>query len=162
MGQGIAFWVLAIVAVAAALAVVGLRSVFRSALGLILCFLAVAGIFITLNADFLGAVQVLIYVGAVAVLIILAIMLTREVEHANVSNKLRLPALAVSVLFLGISAWAALSTQWPQTKDLPTEPTATILGNLLFGQNGFVLIVEIAALVILATIIGAISITREK
>lgn len=162
MGQSISFWVLAVIAVAAALGVVLLRSVFRSALGLILCFLAVAGIFVTLNADFLAAVQVLIYVGAVAVLIVLAVMLTREVERGNVPNKLGIPVLITSALFLGVSAWAVLTTSWPQNKALPVEPTAGALGYLLFGQDGFVLIVEIAAMVILATIIGAISITREK
>ena len=77
MGLEIAFWVLAIVGIGAALAVVLLRDIFRAALCLVLCFLTVAGIYITLSADFLAAVQVLIYVGAISVLIILAIMLTR-------------------------------------------------------------------------------------
>ena len=72
IGIDIAFWVLAIVGIAAALAVVLLRDVFRAALSLILCFLTVAGIYVTLSADFLAAVQVLIYVGGISVLIILA------------------------------------------------------------------------------------------
>ena len=76
IGFDIAFWILAVVAVMAALAVVLLGNVFRAALSLVLCFLVVAGIYITLSADFLAAVQVLIYVGAIAVLIILAIVLT--------------------------------------------------------------------------------------
>lgn len=71
----IAFWIIATVCVVAALGVVMLRDIFRSALFLILCFLGVAGIFILLSADFLAAVQILIYVGAISVLIILAIML---------------------------------------------------------------------------------------
>ena len=75
MGASVAFWVLASVAVLAALAVVLLRDVFRAALSLILCFLMVAGIYLTLSADFLAAVQILVYVGAISVLIILAIML---------------------------------------------------------------------------------------
>ena len=54
-----------------------LRNVFRAALALILCFIAVAGIYITLSADFLAAVQILVYVGAISVLIILAIMMTQ-------------------------------------------------------------------------------------
>ncbi len=60
MALDIAFWILAMVGVAAALAVVLLRDVFRAALCLILCFLTVAGIYVTLSADFLAAVQVLI------------------------------------------------------------------------------------------------------
>ncbi len=162
MGTTIAFWVLSAAAVLSGLAVVGLRSIFRSALALILCFLSVAGLFITLSADFLAAVQVLIYVGAVAVVIILAIMLTREVEHGNLSNKLRIPALGVSFFFLAAAAFTAVGTSWPVSQQAPVENTAALLGGLLFGTQGFVLLVEIAALIILATIIGAISIAREK
>jgi NADH-quinone oxidoreductase subunit J len=160
MGTTIAFWVLAVTAVLSGLAVVGLRSIFRSALALILCFFAVAGLFVTLNADFLAAVQVLIYVGAVAVIIILSIMLTREVEHGNLSNRMRIPALGVSVSFMAVAVFAAVGTSWPVSQLAPQEETAAVLGNLLFGPQGFVLLVEIAGLIILATIIGAISIAR--
>ena len=69
MGLDIAFWILAIVGIAAALVVVLLRNVFRAALSLVLCFVTVAGIYVTLSADFLAAVQVLIYVGGISVLI---------------------------------------------------------------------------------------------
>lgn len=162
MGTTIAFWVLAATAVLSGLAVVGLHSIFRSALALILCFFAVAGLFVTLNADFLAAVQVLIYVGAVAVIIILAIMLTREVEHGNLANRMRIPALGVSVFFLAVAVLAAVGTSWPVSQIAPPEETAALLGTLLFGPQGFVLLVEIAALIILATIIGAVSITREN
>ncbi len=92
MGLVIAFWILAAVAILAALGVVILRNVFRAALSLILCFLAVAGLYITLSADFLAAVQILVYVSAISVLIILAIMVTREVQQGNPSKRLRIPA----------------------------------------------------------------------
>ncbi len=162
MGMTIAFWVLAATVILSGLAVVGLRSVFRSALALILCFLSVAGLFITLSADFLAAVQVLIYVGAVAVIIILSIMLTREVEHGNLANRMRIPALGVSAFFLAVAVFAAVSTSWPVSQLAPPEDTAALLGTLLFGPQGFVLLVEIAALIILSTIIGAVSIAREN
>lgn len=162
MGLEIAFWVLAIVAIAAALAVVTLRNVFRAALSLILCFLAVAGIFVTLSADFLAAVQVLIYVGAIAVLIILAIMLTREVERGSLSNKLVVPVLISAVLFLGVATFAMLNTSWPVVSLPPEEPTTAALASKLFGEGGFILVVEIAAILLLTTIIGAITIVREK
>ena len=110
MGNAIAFWILAVVAVLSGIAVVALRSVFRSALALILCFLAVAGIFILLNADFLAAVQVLVYVGAVAILVILAIMLTHEVEKGNLANKLRIPALVASLVLVGLTVYSLLET----------------------------------------------------
>jgi NADH-quinone oxidoreductase subunit J len=160
--MAIAFWVLAFVTVAAALMVVLVRSIFRTALALILCFLAVAGIFVTLSADFLAAVQVLIYVGAVAILLILAIMLTRESERGNQPNNLRLPALLITSLFTGLSLWALAGTVWPLSIEQPGATTVAGLGTLLVASDGLVPAVEIAALLILATIIGAVSLTRRK
>jgi len=162
MGISIAFWVLAIIGVIAALAVVLLRDVFRAALSLVLCFLTVAGIYITLSADFLAAVQILIYVGAISVLIILAIMLTREVQHGSPSNRLQIPAFLVAILFLGGVAFAMLNTPWPVSSAPPLAPTTPALAGLLFGKGGFILPVEIAPLLLLAAILGAIALVREK
>jgi len=162
MGLVIAFWILAVVAISAALSVVLLRNVFRAALSLILCFLAVAGIFVTLSADFLAAVQVLIYVGAIAVLIILAIMLTREVQRGSPSNKLRIPAFIVAVLFLGVVSFAMINTQWPVSDIPPVEPTTAALAGKLFGEGGFILPLEIVSILLLAAILGAIVLVREK
>ncbi|MDO8568635.1 MAG: NADH-quinone oxidoreductase subunit J, partial [Dehalococcoidales bacterium] len=90
MALTIAFWILAIIGVFGALGVVLLRNVFRAALALVLCLLSVAGLYVTLSADFLAAAQILIYVGAISVLIILAIMMTRNIKDGNPSNKLRI------------------------------------------------------------------------
>jgi len=162
MGLEIAFWVLAILGVVAALAVVLLRDIFRAALSLILCFLVVAGIYITLSADFLAAAQVLIYVGAISVLIILAIMLTREVQRGSLSNKLRIPAFVVAVLLLGVVGFAVVNTPWQVSTVPPLEPTTAALAGKLFGEGGFILAVDIAAVVLLAAILGAIVLVREK
>jgi len=162
MGLEIAFWVLAVVGVVAALAVVLFRDVFRAALSLILCFLTVAGIYVTLSADFLAAVQVLIYVGAISVLIILAIMLTREVQQGSLSNKLRIPAFVVAVLLLGVVGFAVVNTPWQVSTVPPLEPTTAALAGRLFGEGGFILAVEIAAVLLLTAILGAIVLVREK
>jgi NADH-quinone oxidoreductase subunit J len=162
MGINIAFWVLAVMAVAGALMVVTLHSLFRTVLGLILCFLSIAGLFITLSADFLGIVQVLIYVGAIAVLMIIAIMLTREVESGNLPSQYKLPAVITGISFLGIAIWILLSTEWQVSPVAPVMPTTDTLGNMLFNQDGLVLAVEIAAMLIMAAIIGAVSVAREK
>jgi NADH-quinone oxidoreductase subunit J len=162
MGLEIAFWVLAVVGVVAALAVVLLRDVFRVALSLILCFLVVAGIYVTLSADFLAAVQVLIYVGAISVLIILAIMLTREVQQGSLSNKLRIPAFVVAVLFFGVVGFAVVNTPWQVSTVSPLEPTTAALAGKLFGEGGFILVVDIAAVLLLTAILGAIVLVREK
>jgi len=162
MGLDIAFWVLAVVGVAAALAVVLLRNVFRAALCLVLCFLTVAGIYVTLSADFLAAVQILIYVGAIAVLIILAIMLTREVQRGSPSNRLRIPAFLAAILFLGVMSFAVVNTPWQIAGIAPQEPTTLALAEKLFGEGGFILPLEIAPVLLLAAILGAIILVREK
>ncbi|MFC2002602.1 NADH-quinone oxidoreductase subunit J [Chloroflexota bacterium] len=162
MGLVIAFWILAVIGILAALGVVLLRNVFRAALSLILCFLAMAGLYITLHADFLAAVQVLIYVGAISILIIIAIMLTREVQHGSPSNKLRIPAFFVAILFLAVVTFAMVNTQWQVSGIAPQEPTTSALAGKLFGEGGFLLPVEIAPVLLLAAIIGAIVLVREK
>ncbi len=162
MGLDIAFWILAVVGIAAALTVVLLRDVFRAALSLVLCFLTVAGIYIILSADFLGVVQVLVYVGGISVLIILAILLTRDVQQGSPSNKLRIPALIVAVIFLGVMAFTLINTPWQISTAPPLEPTTPALANSLLGEGGFILAVEIAATLLLAAILGAIVLVREK
>ncbi len=162
MGLEIAFWVLAIISIVAALTVVLLRDVFRAALCLVLCLMTVAGIYVTLSADFLAAVQILVYVGGIAVLIILAIMLTREVQQGSPSNKLQIPAFIVAIVFLGVVGFAFINTSWQVSTVLPLEPTTSALAGKLLGEGGFILAVEIAAVLLLAAILGAIVLVREK
>ena len=158
----IVFWVLAAVTVGAALAVVLLRDVFRAALCLVLLFFTVAGVYVTLHADFLAVVQVFVYVGAISILIIVGIMLTREVWRGNPSGKLRIPAIVVSLLLLGTLVFSATTTKW-QTSDIPPQqPTTAAIGVSLFGEGGFILPVEIAAILLLAAVLGAIVLIREK
>jgi NADH-quinone oxidoreductase subunit J len=162
MGLEIAFWIMAVVMIAAAFAVIFLRNVFRAALSLILCFITVAGIYITLSADFLAAVQILIYVGAISVLIILGIMMTREVQKGSPVNKLRLPAAIVAAVLLGILVYAVTASPWSVSSQPPLTPTTMPLATKLFSENGFILPVEIGAVLLLAAILGAIVVTREN
>jgi NADH-quinone oxidoreductase subunit J len=160
--SSIVFWLLAILTVGAALAVVILRDVFRAALSLVLLFLAIAILYVTLYADFLAVVQILIYVGAISILIIVAVMLTREVWHGSPPGKLRIPALVVSVLLLGTMIFTMVSTQWETSGEPPQQPTTAAIGTNLFSQGGFILPVEISAVLLLAAILGAIVLMREK
>jgi NADH-quinone oxidoreductase subunit J len=162
MGLVIAFWILAVVTIGAALGVILQRNVFRAALSLVLCLAAIAGIFVTLSADFLAAAQVLIYIGAVSVFIILAIMLTRDLSHGNPSNRGILPAFVIAGVFLGLVVWTVLNTHWQIAPAPPQTPTTPGLAERLFGENGFVLPLEIAGVLLLAVVIGAIVLAREK
>ncbi|MFY9814714.1 MAG: NADH-quinone oxidoreductase subunit J [Dehalococcoidales bacterium] len=162
MGQVIAFWIFAVAIVGAALGVVLLKNVFRAAILLITCFLGVAGIFILLSADFLAAMQILIYVGAIAILVILAIMLTRELSIGSPSNKFKIPALIIAGLFgLGIIL-TVINTKWLINTTTPAPTTTSGLAVKLFSKDGFILPVEIIPTVLLATILGAIVLIKDK
>ncbi len=162
MGLAVTFWIMAVVGVVAALGVVFIRNVFRAALALILCFITVAGLYVTLSADFLAAVQILVYVGAISVLIILAVMMTREVQRGSPANKLGIPAAIVAAVLLGILVYTVTNTPWNIAAEAPLTPTTVPLATQLFSETGFILPVEIGAVLLLAAILGAIVITREK
>jgi NADH-quinone oxidoreductase subunit J len=186
--EDVIFWVLAVGSVAAALGVVLLRDIFRAALLLVVVFLAVAGFFVMMNAEFLAVVQVLIYAGAIAVLIIFAIMLTREVQRGNLANRLTSPAavlfpvlLLVALVFVAVDTdWKLLSDQPQELQErvemvqansiagIPEEQRAEIggpaersgIGELLISN--FVLPFEITSVLLLAAIIGALVLVRER
>ncbi|MDP2920420.1 MAG: NADH-quinone oxidoreductase subunit J [Dehalococcoidia bacterium] len=162
MALTIGFWILAVVAVIGALLVVVLKDVFRAALSLVLALVAVAGIYVTLSADFLAGVQILVYVGAISILLIIGIMLTREVQQGNTTNKFRIPAFLTALVFFGVLCFVFLSTPWQVSGVDPLVPTAGPLAVKLFGEDGYILTVEIAGVLLLAAIIGAIAMAREK
>lgn len=117
--QDVVFWLLTVVAVGSALGVVLIRDLFRAALLLVAVFVAVGGYFVLLSAEFLAVVQVLIYAGAISVLIIFAVMLTRDVQRGNAPNRLQIPAAALAGLLLAALVVTALDTQWnflPETE----------------------------------------------
>jgi len=80
------FWILSFIIIVSAFMVVSLKNIFHCALFLILCLFSVAGIYLLLNAEFLAAAQVLIYVGAVSILMIFAIMLTSQLASKRISQ----------------------------------------------------------------------------
>tara|TARA_B100000745_G_scaffold13948_1_gene10302 strand:+ start:73 stop:666 length:594 start_codon:yes stop_codon:yes gene_type:complete len=110
--QDIVFWILAGMAIVGALGVVLVPNLFRAALLLIVVFVSVAGMFILLSAEFLAVVQILIYVGAIAILIIFAVMLTRDVQHGNLPNRMQIPAAVFAALLLTALVAVAVDTKW--------------------------------------------------
>ena len=110
--QDVVFWILAVMAIVGALGVVLLPNLFRAALLLIVVFVAVAGMFILLSAEFLAVVQILIYVGAIAILIIFAVMLTRDVQRGNLPNRMHIPAAVFAALLLAALVAVAVDTEW--------------------------------------------------
>ena len=121
--QDVVFWLLSVAAIGAALGVVLVRDLFRAALLLVGVFVAVAGFFVLLNAEFLAVVQVLIYAGAISVLIIFAVMLTRDVQRGNLPNRLQIPAALFASLLLASLVTVAVDTKW---EFLPEESQASV------------------------------------
>lgn len=169
--QDIIFWALAGASVGSAVAVVTVRSIFRAAVMLAVSFLAVAGLFVLLNADFLAVVQVLIYVGAVSVLLAFASLLTGDAEGGNAANRLRLPALLGAVLLLAFLATVVLQTNWSLMENtLSAESVARVrevlsatpqwLAGLLLRE--WALPFEVASVLLLAAIVGALVLVRER
>ena len=159
IGLGIAFYVLALVAVVGAVGLVAVRNLFHAALFLVLSFVAVAGLYITLNADFVAAAQVLIYAGAVSILLVFAIMLTRDTQQANVGNFQRGWALFLTALVFVVIVMAISQAVWPLSRDAAPQTTVLPIADLLF--NKFVLPFEAASVLLLAAMVGAIVIARE-
>ena len=164
MGQVIAFWIFAVAIVGAALGVVLLKNVFRAAILLITCFLGVAGIFILFSADFLAAMQILIYIGAISILMILAIMLTRELSIGSPSNKFKFQhSLLPDCSAAGIILYAYRQYEMVDKQHCAgANCTTSGLAVKLFSKDGFILPVEIIPTVLLATILGAIVLVKDK
>lgn len=166
MGLEISFWVLAVVAVGTAIGVVTVRNVFRTAMLLVACFVAIAGVYILLKADFLAAIQILIYVGAISILIVLGIMLTHEITSASSSNKFQVPALFTVVASLAGIVYAIFNTNWQISSVSDTLPidtaTTSAIANRIFGENGFILPLQIIPVLLLATVISAIVLVKVK
>ncbi|UCD64917.1 MAG: NADH-quinone oxidoreductase subunit J [Candidatus Zixiibacteriota bacterium] len=168
MGEpGIVFWILSVIILVSGFMVVSLKNIFHCALFLILCLFAVAGIFILLGAEFLAAAQVLIYVGAVAILMIFAIMLTSNLASRKIrqSNENVLVAFFVCVTFV-VSALLLLARTYESVwgklsykETLPAQNIAT-LGKYLMTE--FMLPFEVVSVLLLAAMIGAIVLARKE
>jgi NADH-quinone oxidoreductase subunit J len=156
------FYVFAALAVVSAIAVIAVRDLFRAALCLILLFMTVAAIYLLLHADFLAIIQILIYVGAISILLIVAIMLTRDARQGQPLGKMKYLAAAVSLLLFGTIVFCLLNVTFAQPDNAPLNETIKPLGKALFGDPGYLLTVEIAAVLLLSAILGAIAVIREK
>lgn len=126
----VAFYVASAMAIASAILVVSLRDLVRSVVALTISFVSVAVIFFTLNAEFIGIVQVLVYVGAIAILIAFAVMFIRDLSFAgSIGRHAPVAAVAALVLFAAI-IFVAYNTDWTSidTIDDP-HATAALAGN---------------------------------
>jgi len=171
----LAFWILSICTVISAIAVIQIQDLFRSALFLIVTFLGVAGLFILLGAEFLAGVQLMVYVGAISVLIIFAILMTRDLEEGNPSHSFRLPVAIVAIIFILFAYYVITQgTDWNGrliSENLDAEQqkvAATVffkdsipsLARMLLTD--FVLAFEMVSVLLLASALGALALVRDR
>lgn len=157
----IIFYVFVLMVVGSAIIVAFSRYIMHSAFALLLTFFGVAGLYVFLAADFLAALQVLIYVGGILVLILFAVMLTHKISNVQLSNPVTKPWIAgpiALVILLGL-IWIIIKTPW-QVKAVPTESVGTTaeIGKALMGP--YLLPFEAASVLLLVALIGAAYLAR--
>lgn len=119
------FWLISAAAIGGALLVVTVRDVFRAALALAGSFLAVAGIFFLLQAEFVAVAQILVYVGAVSIVVAFSILLTRDVSQGNrmQGNRVIVGAAGIAAaLFVVVAGIVAYDTNWSDRDTAVTNP----------------------------------------
>jgi NADH-quinone oxidoreductase subunit J len=159
--QNVAFGIIAAVMAIAAIRVVTTTNVVRAALHLVVVLAGVAANYILLAAEFTAVVQVLVYIGAVVVLFLFGIMLTRAPigRTADLDNDQRWLAGLVALLVLGVLV-GTLNDQWGNDKINFTQPqTSAEVGDSIFGT--FVIPFEVVSVLLLAALIGAIVLARR-
>ena len=159
-GSIAAFWLLAALTVGSALGVVAVRDLIRALVLLITSFLGVAGLYITLSADFVAVAQVLIYAGAISVLLIFAIMLTPLASRDNAETFLQVPGLLLAGLVAFTIGFVSLETDWSIAERGGFEETASAIGEALLSK--YVLPFEMASVLLLVAMLGAIVLVRPE
>ena len=157
------FYTFAALAVVGALGILRANLVFHSALYLVLTLGSVAAVFVILGADFLAAVQILVYIGAIMVLILFGIMLTpRAVEiKASLPPGRTVAGGILALALFAIMASVVLTTHWSKSVPAPMDrPTIDLIAQGLFGAFAFPF--ELASVLLVVAMIGAIVIAREE
>jgi NADH:ubiquinone oxidoreductase subunit 6 (subunit J) len=154
-------WIFAAVMIGAAFLVVTMRDIIRCGLAMIVCFGSLAGIYVILGAPLLAAAQVIVYIGAISVLILFAIMLTQTKDAPSrlVFQTQAVPAAIASVVIAVVIALAVAATDWGEAANrirLATKDMSTAL------FNDFVLPFEIVSVLLLAAVIGGVYLAKRE
>jgi len=160
----VVFIILSAVTLIGALGVVLGRNLFRAALFLILSFVGIAGFYILLEAEFLAMVQLLVYVGAIAILIIFAIMLSRRLmsPEYEARNEQWLIALVSAVALCIVMVFILLQVDWPTELSVVPPNMIEQLGIALVSPDQFVLVFEVSSVLLLVALVGSVIIARER
>ena len=156
------FYLMALLALASAGVVAFSRNIVHSAFALLGAFMGVAGLYACLSADFPAVVQMLVYVGGILVVILFAVMLTERIHEVRVTNRSAgvLAGAALLVAVLAGLAFVALEVPWATGPTPAASPTTATLGNALLTE--YVLPFEVASLLLVAALIGAVTLIRKE
>lgn len=157
----VAFFVVGAIALAGALIAVSAQNILRAALGLIVSFMGVAGVYFVLEAEFIGVVQILVYVGAIAILILFAVMLTRGLMSSQGPghNTQWIGAAFVALMLFLLLGGVAILTRW---NIVPQKVGANLIPQIGTElMTTYLLPFEAVSLLLLAALVGAIVIARE-
>jgi NADH:ubiquinone oxidoreductase subunit 6 (subunit J) len=161
--MSIVFYVLAAITLAGGLAAVTLRNTVHCALAVSAAFAGLALLFLNLDAQFAGFAQILIYVGAVAILVVFAILLTRSSDDATgrVFSASWLSGLVIAAAAFAVLGWAVVETA-PRLPQSAPAPAVTVqqIGSALMDR--YVLPLEIVALLLTAALIGAVIVAMHE
>ena len=155
------FWLFAAVMIGSALLVVTMRDIIRCGLAMIVCFWSLAGIYAIIGAPLLAAAQVIVYIGAISVLILFAIMLTQTKDAPSrlVFQTQAVPAAIASIVIAVVLALAIGATDWGEAAKR-VRLTAEAMSSVLF--NSFVLPFEIVSVLLLAAVIGGVYLAKRE
>jgi NADH-quinone oxidoreductase subunit J len=156
-GPTVAFWILAATTLIAAAGVMVSRDLVHAVLFLILSFVGIAGFFVLLSAEFIAMAQIIIYVGAIAVLVLFAVLLTPRAGRGNEETKMFLPALLLSICLAVVFIFVINDANWAIVKEAPNL-SASDLGEALL--NIWALPFEIASVLLTAALVGSIMLAR--
>ena len=155
------FWVFACLMVISGLMVVTMKDIIRCGLAMIVCFGSLAGIYVLMGATLIGAAQVIVYIGAISVLILFAIMLTqtKDAPASLVFQTQAGPAAIAAVIIAVLIALSIAATDWGGVAERITY-TANQVSTILFQD--FVLPFEIVSVLLLAAVVGAVFLAKRE
>ncbi len=166
--QQVVFILISAFTLISAVIVVTDRNLFRSAIALMASFLGVAGLYILLDAGFLAVAQIIVYIGAISILIIFAIMMTRRMMQTvespfnprPISGAIAAVAVSALLIFIAVSTWP--DVQAANVSDIVLRGSVSEMGRSLVSPDAYVIPFEVASVLLLAALIGAVAIARPE
>lgn len=151
------FALFAVTTVGCALGMYVTRNVVHEGFLLLGATVGVAGLYLSMGYGFMALVQFLVYAGAVSILLVFSIMITaRSREDVTRKRDFSLLSAAIAAAFFGVVAWAVLGHVFPAASMPTAFPSLVDFGKLLYAPEGWVLPFELASLVLLAALVGAV------